>query len=155
MKLERFALIAEIVGSVAIVVTLIVLIVEMRENTDEIRATTLADIAARTQALPLAAATNPEQALLWIKIRSGEGLSPSDFAQAHQMLIVTLKLAEESFIAHRDERLDDEVWQTRAAIALIYLERQDLRNAWEDIRKMGVYIPGFVGYIDTAIADRE
>ena len=40
MKLEKWALIAEIVGSFAIVATLIVLIVESRGNTEAIRAST-------------------------------------------------------------------------------------------------------------------
>ena len=40
MKLEKWALIAEIVGGVAIVVTLIALIVELRGNTGAIRAQT-------------------------------------------------------------------------------------------------------------------
>ena len=38
MKLERCALVAEIVGSIAVVVTLAILILEVRENTDESRA---------------------------------------------------------------------------------------------------------------------
>ena len=41
MKLEKWALIAEIVGGLAIVVTLVVLIVEVRGNTDAIAAQTI------------------------------------------------------------------------------------------------------------------
>ena len=38
MKLEKWALIAEIVSSVAVVVTLVLLLFEVRENTDIARA---------------------------------------------------------------------------------------------------------------------
>ena len=39
MKLEKWALIAEIVSSFAVVVTLILLVVELRDNTVALRAT--------------------------------------------------------------------------------------------------------------------
>lgn len=37
MKLEKWALVSEILGSVAIVATLVILVVELRANTDELR----------------------------------------------------------------------------------------------------------------------
>ena len=41
MKVESYALTAEIIGAVAIVVTLVILIVELRGNTDAVRAQTI------------------------------------------------------------------------------------------------------------------
>jgi len=38
LKLEKWALMAEVVGSCAVVLTLIILIVEIRGNSDEMRA---------------------------------------------------------------------------------------------------------------------
>ena len=154
MKLEKWALIAEIVGSVAIVITLVILIVELRGNTDEMRAATLANIAARSQAIPLAASTSPELALLWLKLTEGGELSHTELAQAQQMFIVTLKLAEESFIAHRDGRLDDEVWQTRIDLVLLYLARQEMRDFWAVFRTRGLAVPGFLEYVDQAMTQR-
>lgn len=44
MKLERLALLAEIVGTAVVVVTLIVLLFEVRENTTAVRAATLVEV---------------------------------------------------------------------------------------------------------------
>ena len=41
MKIENYAITAEIVGAIAIVVTLVILIVELRGNTDVLRAQTI------------------------------------------------------------------------------------------------------------------
>lgn len=154
MKLEKYALIAEIVGGFAIVVTLIVLIVELGGNTEEMRAATLANVAARTQALPLALATNPQFADLWARMGAGEELSPVEEAQVSGILVIALKLAEESFMAYRDGRLDEEVWQTRAALALNLLRRESSRKYWEGARTQGAYVPGFVDWLDTALVER-
>ncbi len=154
MKLEKWALMAEVVGSFAVVLTLIILIVEIRGNSGEMRAATLANIAARTQALPLAAATNPQFADLWARMTAGEELTPTEEAQVDMIVIVVLKLAEESFIAHRDGRLDDDVWQTRAAFALNILGNPYAREYWKQIGPLGVFIPAFADYIDTALAER-
>ncbi len=142
-RLSDWASAAEIIGSVAIVVTLIVLIFEMRGNTDEMRAATLANLAARTQAFPLAVATNPQVANLWARIEAGEELSPSDEAQIKGVVVIALKLEEKSFIARRDGRLDEEVWRTRAAFALLVLRHQSLRDYWKQMRLNGAFIPAF------------
>lgn len=59
MKLEKWALIAEIIGAAAIVISLVYLIIEVRENTDAVNASNRQSTAARAQELALASATDP------------------------------------------------------------------------------------------------
>ena len=154
MKLEKFALVGEIVGSVAIVVTLIILIVEIRGNTGEMRAATLANLAARTQAMPLAAVTNSQWAGVLARQQAGEELTPSEQVQYFLYLIAVLKLAEEAFIAYEGERLDERIWLTRAAFALNNFDSVSNREHWASIRTRGTFVPSFVNWFDVALVDR-
>ena len=78
MKLEKWALIAEIVGSVAVVTTLIFLIIEIRGNSAAVRAESLTSISERTSMLSMDAIAN----LLYVGAVSrelrGEDLSTED-----------------------------------------------------------------------------
>ena len=132
MKLEKWALIAEIVSGFAIVLTLIVLIVETRGNTDELRAATLANIAARTQAFPLAVMTNPEFADVFTRLNTGADLSATDRTHIVGMVITATKIAEESFLAFRDGRLDEEIWLTRLAFAVNVVQSELARSIWRN-----------------------
>jgi hypothetical protein len=63
-KLSDWANLAEIVGSFAIVVTLVILIVEVRANTAATEAATRQSIAARTEVITLTTAATPSLALV-------------------------------------------------------------------------------------------
>jgi len=154
LKLERTALIAEIIGSAAIVITLIVLIFQIRGNTEEMRAATLADLAARTQEIPLAAVMNPQWAGLLARMQAGEELTSSEQMQHFLYLVVVLKLAEEAYIAYDDGRLDDETWLTRAALALNTFDSENNRERWAYIRTLETFVPRFVSWFDAALSDR-
>ncbi len=154
MKLEKCALIAEIVGSFAIVVTLIILILEIRGNTGEIRAATQANLAARTQVLPLSLMTNPQWADVFYRRNTGEELSPAEETQFFSYFVAVLKLAEEAFLVYRDGRLDEEIWQTRANFALNTFSREQDREVWETNRGSGNYVPEFVEWFDAALVER-
>ncbi len=154
MKLEKWALIAEIIGSFAIVVTLIILIFEIRGNTGEIRAATQANIAARTQAIPLALMTNPQWADVFDRRIAGEELSSAEETQYFAYSVAVLKLAEEAFLVYRDGRLDEEIWQTRANFALNFFSFEQDREVWEINRGSGNYVPGFVEWFDAALVER-
>ncbi len=66
------------------------------------RAATLANVAARTQVLPLALMTNPQWVDVTVRWNVGEELTHSEEVQVFGYLVTVLKLAEESFIAYRD-----------------------------------------------------
>ena len=154
MKLEKLALVAEIIGSVAIVITLVILILEVRGNTSELRAATLANIAARTQEFALLSARSRQLTEVQEKRNAGELLDPSDLNQLSSILIGALKLAEESFIAEREGRLDQEIWETRAAFMLGQLSHEVAREQYALFRDGGVLIEDFTAWLDLELAER-
>lgn len=154
MRLEKWALIAEIISGIAIVVTLIFLIVEIRGNSAAIRAATATSISDRTQTLILSSLAN--LALMEASLRDADGdeLSALDEALLSQSHAASMKLAEESFIAFRDGNLDPDVWLTRAELVLDNLASERERGRWAVRRESGWYVQDFVDYIDGELSMR-
>ena len=154
MRLEKWALVAEITSGIAIVATLIFLIVEIRANSAAVRATALTSISERTNALLLGAISNP----VYLEARSREARGDELSSEAEFVLGSILglqrKLAEESFIAFADGNLEEEVWLTRVEVALDFLSSEQNRRRWEIRRDMGWYVQDFVEYIDLELSVR-
>ena len=76
MKIENYAITAEIVGAIAIVVTLVILIVELRGNTDVLRAQTInAAYQAEWQRRDTVVRNDGGIAEIIVKSRNGEDLT--------------------------------------------------------------------------------
>lgn len=156
MNTSKMAEISEVISSIAIVITLIVLIFEIRSNTEEVRAATIADIAGRTQGFTIAHMTNPEVEQVWNHMVAGNDLSDSERGISSSLLIAALKVAEESYIAYRDGRLDEEIWQTRATLAITAMNSEQVRNTWiNGMRNRGVYIKDFEEWLYAALIDKH
>ena len=153
-KLSDWASLAEIVSAVAVVATLIFLIIEIRGNSEAIRADMQINVSGRTISQIQNAISNP--ALLEAIAREARGEELS-FIQEHvlsQSFGVRMKLAEESFIVFRDGNLDEEIWLARAELALDLLANEHNRRRWVDRRNSGWYVQGFVDYMDSELAKR-
>jgi len=154
MKLEKWALVAEVIGGMAIVVTLVFLIIEIRGNSAAIRAATATSISDRTQTALLSIMSNPALMEASLRQAHGEELSALDEALLSQRHAANMKLAEESFIAFRDGNLDPEIWLTRAEVVLDNLASEQERTRWAVRRESGWYVQDFVEYIDAELAER-
>ena len=153
-KLSDWAGLAEIISSIAVVVSLVVLIVEIRGNTDEVRAAAQTNLSGRTQSLIMFNMSNPAWQAASFKENQGEELNPSEEALLGQGLGLRMKYTEESFLAYRNGRLDEEVWQTRAKQTLDALRNENDRRRWARRAESGWYVQGFVDFIDAEISRR-
>jgi len=82
MKIEKIALLAEIVGGAAIVITLIVLIVELRGNTNALQIATIDNVTTGWVGLNETVITNPQVARVLITgLYSPDSLSTVEAAQ--------------------------------------------------------------------------
>lgn len=114
MKLEKYALMAEVVSAIAIVITLIFVIVEIRANTDATLAANRQSLASRTEQFLATQSTSPEIAALVVKVRNDEELTDVERYQYGSHLGQILRLAEEGYLQYLDDNLSSEYWQTRA-----------------------------------------
>jgi hypothetical protein len=149
MNLQKAALLAEIVGSIAVVVTLVVLIFEVRGNTDAILAGNRQSIAERTGEFALAVAGNPELAAIQAQALGG---NPVETQQANSYMVAVLQLVQESYFLHKDGLLDDAIWRTRANFALGNIRFEFGRARYERLKQTGVLAPEFTQWLDAEAA---
>lgn len=111
-KLQRLALISEIVGGIAVIVTLVVLIFEVRENTETLKAATYDSLVADL-AQHLLENTHDEQVFEAQFIRSTEGLdalTPRQLLRRQQVFVTQFMHYERAFIQWQAGNIDDEAW---------------------------------------------
>ena len=149
MKLEKWALVAEIVSGFSIVITLIFLLFEVRANTEATLATTRQSLASRTEAFLLAQATSPAIAQLAGKARRDEELTYEELYQYAGQLGGLLRLAEEGYLQYLDGNLDAEYWRTRASNTVdSRLNSRLARELWYSWSEQGWFTPAFREWLD-------
>jgi hypothetical protein len=144
MKLEKLAAIAEIASSAAVVLTLVVLVVELRENTEAVRASNRRAVADRTGALALAVASNAELAAIQAKLLG----SQVEYQREASYFIAMSQVVQDSFFLYQDGLLDQSTWLTRAALLRRHLVTDSGRDLYQSIKGAGVMAPEFVQWID-------
>ena len=148
MKLSDWASIAEIASSVAVVVTLVILILEVRGNTAAMEAATRQSIAARTEAITLNTAMTPDLARILNDPNSVEAGTTEGW-QLLSFYTTLLRHTEEAYLQWQEGRLDEEYFSRRAAGAFGAMESDAFRDAFEQLKSS--YDPGFIGWVEANI----
>lgn len=151
MKLEKWALTAEVVGGVAIVVTLIVLIVETRANTDAIRAQTAeATFATSTQSFYY-----PEGNVALAKAQELglSGLDTEERAHATALMAAILNMYNNNYYQYRNGTLDEEVHQAYRRRLQMLMSSSLYRDRWPIVK--GNNTEAFQRYVDEIIEELE
>ena len=144
MKLEKWALVAEIISSSAIVLTLILLVLELRDNTLAVNASTRQSIAQRTEMIALATATTPSLGQALAAANRSDVLPTTGANAFHTALMRNL---EEAYLQWQDGRLDEGYFTRRAAAALMGpLSSDFFANRLR--RDRDFFDPSFIAWID-------
>jgi hypothetical protein len=151
VKLKKMALISEIAGSFAVVVSLVVLILEVRANAGALEAATRQSIAARTEAITLNTAANPGLAGL---PQDTEEVQPgtADELQLWAFYTALLRHTEEAFLQWQDGRLGEGYYVRRARGAFGAMDTARFRAYFEAPKSD--YDPEFVVWVQENIFDQ-
>ncbi|GAB5540068.1 MAG: hypothetical protein Salg2KO_21710 [Salibacteraceae bacterium] len=111
-QLQRYALVAEIVSGLAVLITLVVLIVEVNENTETMKASTYDSIIADIADFRMDIATNDylSEAGLLSQTEGFESLSPLQLQRRKDTFITLFLHFERAFVHWKAGNLDDEAW---------------------------------------------
>ena len=131
MKLEKWALIAEIVGSFAIVVTLVILVVEIRTNTEAVRATTAQSLISSSRDFLLALALDED----FSRIRQLGQIDQSTLTDDEVVRCRTFARGnwlyfQNVWIQWTLGVVDDRVWQSFVRIFCASLDAPGTRADW-------------------------
>ena len=159
-KLSQWASIAEITSSVAVVVTLIVLVIEVKDNTGAMQAATRQSTAGRIERLAMETASNPDLAALIVKDTgfknvgtSGE-YTLSETLRVRAFLTALLRNAEEAYFQMQEGRLDESYFQGRISAILAFVSAGGGAEIYCSFKATGNFDSGFTARIDNALMER-
>ena len=144
---EAIGAMAESVGAVGIIVTLIYLTTEVRRNTRTARAAAAQASSASAQARLMALQT-PEKARVWrVGSSDPESLDPDEQALFLFMLQATFRGFEDQFHQHREGLLSAEHWDSYARVFLGMMQRPGHQHFWSQRRD--VFTTSFAEWVDS------
>ena len=152
MALEDWAAIAEIIGAVAVIITLIYLATQIRQNTAAIRSSNATTVLINTQQLANLLIVDRELADLMLRaMKDKSGLSPSDKLAVYAWFYNMLKIGELAYRAYVNGELDEEYWNAQLAFYSAYWQTPGFRRYWPNRRD--AFIPEFQAAVDKWMDD--
>ena len=147
--LKNYALVAEIVGGVAVVLSLLYVGYQIQLNTAERRAESVKSIAQGNRDLALVYVNNEDAGIAWHKVLDGESLSKRELDLMSDSLYAHLMHLEETYNMHREGYIEDEFMESRVAlIELKLLWSDQLRQVYGNMKEEGVFSRSFVDWLD-------
>lgn len=113
MKLERYALIAEVVSAIAVVVSLVYVGIGIRQNSATLRAATFQTVANSLTDLTGNIGSDRELTRIWLRGNQDglEKLTPSERDQFTLLMVAMGRRMENAFIQKDAGFLTDEQWE--------------------------------------------
>lgn len=147
-KLQNYALIAEIVGAVAVVISLIYVGLGVRQNTSAIRV-------ANHQALVAMDMDknnwlrDPAFAIIYSKAREDfSNLSKVELLQYTTFIADTLNAWEFAFITHNNGAIDDTIWDGWDGFYRAEMKTEGFQMFWRD---NPTFSPDFSSYVSSIL----
>ena len=153
LRLAEWASIAEVVGAVAVVVSLIYVGIQVSENTGAVLAANRQQLVGRAHTATISIATSPELAAAYAKLAKGDKLTPAEQMQYAYVVRAMLYDVQESFLLYREERLTEEYWKTRAALFDAYMKQELARNIYDRDKTLNILHSEFVSWADLALEE--
>ena len=140
MKLKKLALLSETIGGIAIVVTLVILIIEVRGNTNALQASYRQSISARVEERTMALAGNRQSSdSVSLAVSDPGAIEPgsAEWSQLSTLYVSLMTATEEAYLLYWDGHLTQAYFYARARRALTVLDNPVGRQFFRDSRIAG------------------
>ena len=151
LRLTDWASIAEVIGAVAVVISLIYVGIQVHENTEEVRASNRQQLVGRAHLTTGNVAGNPELSAVIAKVSNGDPLNTTEQTQYAYFIRAVLYDVQEAYLLYREERLDVHYWNTRSALFDVYVDRELARQVYIKDKDLGLLHEDFVRWADRAL----
>lgn len=143
MSLEYFANVAELIGVILVIASLIYVAKQLRQNTNAVRAQSRQSVLAASQAELLMTIERPS---ITVYLGSSESLSKEEQASVASYLFAIFRAREFAWLQHNNGVIDDTQWSTELAVLLFFIDSQRVRDWWENVGQSayGVEFSAFV-----------
>ena len=151
MKLKNWALVAEIVGAAAVVISLLYVGIQVQDSARAVRSAAVNDANVSLQAWYLNLSSNRQVSELWLDgLFSPEPLEVDDEYQFTMTMHAALLAMQNSFLLAQEGSLDEEILGAITAGLLAIKDMPGWQRYWGPRR--GFFYPEFVSYIDNLFA---
>ena len=147
MDLDSLASIAEIIGGIAVLVSLVFVIVSIRQNTTSQRALAVDSLTAAITAINVPAIESPKVGLAVAKASSDwQAASEEERVIAHYFLFSIFKLWENAWYLKRSSVLDESQWVGWETMLRRYYHAKGIREVWWPSRR-AAFSPEFQQFL--------
>lgn len=154
MTLDQLASIGEIIGGIAVIISLVYLAVQIRMNTEAERSSTYQAIVSDFGSLNNTMAGTPELSNLYVQaMEDYHQLTPDQKARISQLFFQCFRYFENMFYQYKKGYLDEEVWIGWKRLMLTYYSRPGFQSWWKHRRD--VYSEPFAVFLETEKLDRK
>ena len=151
MKLQDFASVAEIVGGVAVIVSLIYVGLQVNDNTAAIRSAAASDATEAMQSWYLEMGSNRQASDIWFNaMTSREPLPTLDEFQFMLSMHAVLLGMQNSYLLSKEGTLDAEFREAVTTAIVAVKDLPGMGRFWRQRR--GLFHAGFAEYVDTLLA---
>jgi len=149
MNRSKLADLSEIVSSLAIVVTLVYLTIEISQNTDAVRVQTAQSVLEAGQSELFSFIEHPDIAL---SIPKAGPLTPEENVKLDAFLANSMRAREFAWLQYKNNTIDDVNWNGELAVLSVYLDSTRVRNWWD---LLGRYYMGdeFAAFVDQMMSE--
>ena len=153
LSLADWASVAEVVGAAAVVASLIYVGVQVRDNTEAVLAANRQEMVGRAHYATISVATTPVLAESFAKSADNQELTNAEKNQYRFFVRAMLYDVQESYLLHREGRLDDGYWMTRDAVFKAYMQQQFAREIYKRDKSLSLLHSDFALWADVVIEE--
>ena len=154
MNWDAAGAIGEIVGAIAVVISLIYLGSQIRQNSRTVAANTVQSISSNAADRLFRVAESPHLSVMMAKVISGEGdLSPEENVQFQMLLRATFRSYENYYYQQQTGNIDPRIWAGLERTIEDNMGIPMFRDWWRYHR--GTFSEEFAEYIDRKIVEVE
>jgi hypothetical protein len=147
MTLEQLSLLAQIVGAVAVLASLIFVGLQIRQNTMSQHVVAVESLAAAIAAINVPAMQSPVLGAALTKVvKDWSFASHDERVVAHYFLFCFFKLHEQAWYQHKSRVLDDAQWVGWENLIRFYYHSPGIQQTWWPSRRQA-FSPQFQAYL--------
>ena len=149
MNIESMANYADVIGGIAVVVSLIYVGIQIRKNTQVNQGIATQQTFASTQIIYSWHANNSEVSELWVKFHKGDTLTMAETVRNSQLMFGMVEQYQVYFVLHQLKLLDDESFRSFFRKILLVLGTPTSRQWF--ITNRNFFRRDFVEYVDNLL----
>jgi len=147
--LDALGNIGDFIGGIAVIITLIYLAVQVRQNTRATRLASMQSTMLAAQNVGILPAKDRELArVVRVGLTTPDKLNEDEFQQLRYFLISMLRVHEDMFVQHGAGVVDDETWVARSASLRTIFSLPGGQRVWE---ASSAYRDDFTAWLDSEL----